>query len=386
MSVRIIFCSKGFLKFAKRVYNNLSVQSSECSNNWYCDFLHITPFKRNYCNVKKNCSVTSEVITDVNKNKYDISIGDEVNKFTEINILSDAQNSYPAKLNVENVSDYAPAIVPSFNLAAYVNNSPTLQEFVKLGVKLYKLEKQKDVAELILKLDFEDIKHYLTFLHDNGVTADQFGEFISRNPRIFNEDLANLQIRINYLSSKKFTSDMIARIITRNPEWLSVSTKDIDFRMGYFQLEFKLNGNEARYLAVKQPKLITYNLNHVRINTFSLKEEMGFNPNELKKMLLNKPLLFTKSKKHILERFNYLHNVMKLSHELISSQPEVLTCRVFRLQQRHKFLESLGRAQFNPTQPGYVSLKSLISGDDSEFCRDVAKSAVSVFNMFQKTL
>lgn len=50
------------------------------------------------------------------------------------------------------------------------------------------------------------------------------------------------------------------------------------------------------------------------------------------------------------------------------------------------FLESLGRAQYNPLLPGYVSLDAFIKTTDVEFCTDIAKSSVLSFNLFLKTL
>jgi hypothetical protein len=55
---------------------------------------------------------------------------------------------------IEDVSTFAPYFKPSFNFAAYVNNSPTLQELVKLGVNLHRLERKKGVPEFILQMEF----------------------------------------------------------------------------------------------------------------------------------------------------------------------------------------------------------------------------------------
>lgn len=62
----------------------------------------------------------------------------------------------------EDVSDIAPFIMPSFNLAAYANKSETLQQLIHMGVNLHKVENMKGAGELILKLDFEkDMKMHL---------------------------------------------------------------------------------------------------------------------------------------------------------------------------------------------------------------------------------
>lgn len=67
-------------------------------------------------------------------------------KTSELDILEPCQ---------EDVSDISTFTSPSFNLAAYVNKSRTLQELVKMGVDLNKIESRKGAAECILKLDFD---------------------------------------------------------------------------------------------------------------------------------------------------------------------------------------------------------------------------------------
>jgi hypothetical protein len=43
------------------------------------------------------------------------------------------------------------------------------------------------------------------------------------------------------------------------------STEKIDQRLGHFQKTFKLTGNEVRNLAVKRPRLITYDMAHIQV-------------------------------------------------------------------------------------------------------------------------
>lgn len=70
----------------------------------------------------------------------------------------------------------------------------------------------------------------------------------------------------------------------------------IDRRLGMFQNEFSLIGDEVRLLVTKQPKLITFSIHHLKVNTFSLREEMGFEAEQLKKMILDTPRLLSRSK------------------------------------------------------------------------------------------
>lgn len=78
------------------------------------------------------------------------------------------------------------------------------------------------------------------------------------------------------------------------------STEKIDKRLGYFQNKFNLHGNEVRALATKQPKIITYSIQHINTNTFVINEEMGFNEEETKKLLLDTPKIWMLSKLTIL--------------------------------------------------------------------------------------
>ncbi|KAJ9581401.1 hypothetical protein L9F63_023416, partial [Diploptera punctata] len=208
--------------------------------------------------------------------------------------LEEEKNSIIDPTN-EDVSHIAPYFRPTFNFAAYANKSSTLQELVKLGVDLHKLEKKKDVPDFLLRLDFEaNIKQYIIFLHDLGIPADELGSYFTKNPFIFKEDLDNLQVRVNYLKSKRFTNEMITRIVRKNPSWLQFSTEEIDGRLGYFQKNFKLSGSEVRRLASNQPRLITYDLMFVKGNTFAVKEEMGFTDHEIRRLLLKAPRLWMK--------------------------------------------------------------------------------------------
>ena len=91
------------------------------------------------------------------------------------------------------------------------------------------------------------------------------------------------------------------------------------------------------------------------------------------------------ARRKIVETFDYIHNVMNLSHLTIASQAEILTCRKSRVKNRHEFLMELKMVQYNPKKPGYISPKSLISGSDAEFCRDITKTSVETYNLFLKT-
>lgn len=77
---------------------------------------------------------------------------------------------------------------------------------------------------------------------------------------------------------------------------------------------------------------------------------------------------------------------MKIPHEMIVRQPQALFCRESRLRERHQFLQTINRAQYESTLPNFVSLIELTSGTDQEFAVNVAKSTPTTFNAFLKTL
>ncbi|KAG5346073.1 MTEF3 factor, partial [Acromyrmex charruanus] len=272
--------------------------------------------------------------------------------FAREDYLDDIKLPHPLDVCTEDLSDIGPPLTPTFSFAKYANKSRTIQKLVDLGVSLYKFEAKEGMIEYILNLDFDrDMKPYITFLHDCGVPADYLGTFITKNPNIFKEDMDDLHTRIRYLRAHNFSVSMIKTIICKNPNWLSFSTKDIDGRLGYFQSNFKLNGNEIRNLTVKGPKVVTFKMIHLMKNTFSIREEMGFDQMQVKKLLLTLPRLWSKNRDRLLSTFDYVHSEMQLQHDFITRMPHILLCRKTRLQQRHLFLVEMKRAQYDPSKP-----------------------------------
>ena len=286
----------------------------------------------------------------------------------------------------EDLSHIGPHITATYNLAKFADNSYTLQQLVKLGVELYKLESDRDVTEMLLTLDFEkDIKPYIQFLHDCGVMPERLGYFITRNPKIFKENMDDLHTRIRYLRAHMFSPDMIKSIVNKHPPWLSFKTKIIDYRLGHFQNAYKLSGEQVRHLTVTCPKLITYDMNRIRSSSFAVQEEMGFNLIQAQLILLQAPRVWIRAKVEVVKTFDYAHNKMKLSHKTIALQPIILLCRQHRLQRRHEFLVHLQKDQYDPLKPLYVSPKVLVTGTDVDFCNNVAKCSIDTYNLFLKS-
>ena len=81
---------------------------------------------------------------------------------------------------------------------------------------------------------------------------------MSKNAPLLFEQFDDITARVDYLLAKSFSMDQVNAILAGNPYWLSYSVEEIDRRLGYFQENFKLDGEETRSLAVAEPKLITW--------------------------------------------------------------------------------------------------------------------------------
>lgn len=98
--------------------------------------------------------------------------------FFRINPLDPVDES-----SIEFVNQISPALRKSFNLAAYVNVSETLQKLIQLNVDLSKIDKHTDLATYIVKCDFKkDIEPFVLFLLENKIEIANVGEILNQNP------------------------------------------------------------------------------------------------------------------------------------------------------------------------------------------------------------
>uniref|UniRef100_A0A3B4BI99 Uncharacterized protein n=1 Tax=Periophthalmus magnuspinnatus TaxID=409849 RepID=A0A3B4BI99_9GOBI len=186
---------------------------------------------------------------------------------------------------------------------------------------------------MLLRLDYEtDVATKLLFLKDIGVEDSCLGYIISRNPFILTQSLENLNTRVNYLKSKKFSQDTVASMVSRAPYLLSFSVKRLDNRMAFYQQQLNLSVANTRNVVSRLPRLLCGSLEPVKENL------------------------------------------------------KVLNTKYLRVKERHLFLEYLEKAQYDPTQPNYIALDSLISLPDETFCSELASAKLEDFCLFQKTL
>ncbi|XP_020824521.1 transcription termination factor 3, mitochondrial [Phascolarctos cinereus] len=275
----------------------------------------------------------------------------------------------------------------SFTLRDYVDRSETLQKLVLLGVNLSKLEKRRGVGTLLLRLDFKnDIQKILLFLKDIGVEDNQLGAFLTKNYITLTEDLENLRTRVAYLESKKFSKTDISRMIVNAPYLLSFPVERLDNRLGFFQKELGLNVQKTRDLVIRLPRLLTGSLEPVKENMKVYQLQLGFKHNEIQHMVTRIPKILTASKRKLTDTFDYVHNVMSIPHHIIVKFPQVFNSKLLKIKERHSFLTYLGRAQYDPQKPNYISLDKLVSVPDEVFCKEIAKASLQDFEIFLKTL
>ncbi|CAG0896920.1 unnamed protein product [Darwinula stevensoni] len=316
----------------------------------------------------------------------DLSVTSQIEEDQSDTDVEDVPPVFRKPRTSEDLDLQSPPLPASFNLAPFVDKSETLQQLVKLGVDLHRIQ-TKGKGEELAKLDFEKhVAPLIRFLMDLEIETESLGYILSKNFYLLLEGLDTLEERVAYLRAKKFTNNEIGAIVTRTPLFLSLRVETLDERMGWLQKTFRLKGDEVRLVVVKHPRLIVQPMMRFKGLVFSLHEELGFSLPQMKELLLGVPKLFTISTKHLMDRFAFFHREVGMKHEDFLSWPQVLQARLSRTRPRHLFLVRLDRAQYDPKLPLYVCLKDLVVLDDATFCTDIAKTPVEIYNRFLKTL
>ncbi|KAF2349733.1 Transcription termination factor mitochondrial/chloroplastic [Trinorchestia longiramus] len=287
---------------------------------------------------------------------------------------------------LKRLDEILPKVSQSFNLATFVNRSPVLQQFVKLGVNVSEYDKDVEKASYVLLLDFEtDVKPHLFFLYHLGVPPERWARILTKNPYILKEDLDVLTTRVQYLRSKKFSQNDIATLASY-PNWLSNSIESIDTKLAFIQKMFDLNGDEVRAVATRLPRIVFSDQMTIMDVYHLLSDEYAFTKAQLKRLFLNNPRFFHLCKYQTRAKMKLLIDKMMIPVDMVVKFNKVLTCRLHVLDNRHYFLKSLERAQYDPKLPRFVSLDALAVLPDELFATTVAKSTLEAYRCFQKTL
>uniref|UniRef100_A0A8C8RWZ9 Transcription termination factor 3, mitochondrial n=1 Tax=Pelusios castaneus TaxID=367368 RepID=A0A8C8RWZ9_9SAUR len=375
-SLSLLCSDNHFLQYGQRTYTSVSLGSrlqSTNSNNG-----QILSSETNLLSPVNHCQQQAEVIPSSDtKTLYED--WDDTRPLSALEEISEE----------EAVQIVAEPLLPlsSFTLEDYVDRSETLSKLVLLGVDLSKMKKRPEAAQLLLRLDFEkDITKIILFLKDVGLEDNQLGPLLTKNPYILAKDTEVLETRVAYLKSKKFGKEEVARMVSKAPFLLSFSVERLDNRLGFLQKELGLNVQKTRDLVVRLPRLLTGSLEPIKENYKVCQLELGFRHNEIQHIVSKVPRILTANKRKLTETFDYLHNVMGITHHLLLKFPQVLNSKVLKVKERHMFLTFLGRAQYDPKQPSYISLDKLVSVPDEVFCTEIAKASVQDFEKFLKTL
>ncbi|XP_019613565.1 PREDICTED: transcription termination factor 3, mitochondrial-like [Branchiostoma belcheri] len=272
-------------------------------------------------------------------------------------------------------------------LRTLVDHSETLQKLVHLGVDLHKVSRKRNAANLIAKLDFDSqVKEKLMFLLDVGVTKENLGSIISVNPFILGVELDRLEKRVQYLMSKKFKEDEIAGLVSRAPHLLQLSVQRLDNKLGWLQGNLQTTAAQTRHIVVRYPRVLTVSLARMKENLQVAQLQLGFSPEQLRTMVLRAPRMLSRDKYKLIAVFDYLHNEMGIPHHILACSPQVFNSRKQHLSARHQFLQKLGRAQYDPAQPGYICLENFFKLPDAVFCTQLAKVTMEEYQNFLKTL
>lgn len=279
-----------------------------------------------------------------------------------------------------------PFPIKSYNLAPYINHSPNLKVLFKQGVDLSNLEKKFDVANFIIKLDNESFLKKINFYNTKLYLKDQLGRIITRCPEILMELEQNIDVRLYYFKSKLFSDESISIMIIKTPKLLITPIKSLDENIGFIQKLFQLDGKELRHVISRLPKIIFHSRFSLQENVLSLDQFLGFKKDEIKLILLSDPRILIAGKYEIQQRFTYLHNTMKLTHDHLLHWPTILRTRISTIKPRHEFLVSINKNQYHKKLEHFVPLQALAIGDDIQFCTEVAKVPLQLYNDFLKTL
>ncbi|XP_018010618.1 transcription termination factor 3, mitochondrial [Hyalella azteca] len=318
----------------------------------------------------------------VNISKYD----EDTEKASYVLLLDFEKDIKPHLLWLAVLDRILPNVPQSFNIVTYVNRSKTLQELIKLGVNISKYDEDTEKASYVLLLDFEkDIKPHLFFLHQVGVPVEKWARILTINPYLLKEDLDVLHSRIQYLVAKKFTPQSIATVAAF-PIWLSHSIESIDSKLGFLQKEFHLSGAQVRAVATRLPRIVFYNQMKVRRVKYILSDEFGFSREQRAQLLVENPRIYHLCAYQTTDKLRLITKKMLIPVDMIVKCNKILTCRLHILDNRHFFLKSLDRAQYNPTLPRYVSPELLATLPDADFVSSLAKSTMEAYHMYLKTL
>jgi len=280
-----------------------------------------------------------------------------------------------------------PNLQPSFTFAGYVNESPILQELIQLGVNLTKWEKGRIPDEVIQLEPERDLRPIVRHLRRLGVTKNEdVGQILTQNPFILIYGPTIFKEKTDYFVRKKFSAEQLAVVMKGAPQLFSRSVEAIDARLGFFQSTFALTGDQVRETVVEHPQLFQMKLSLVKQVNFHMSKFLEFKPNEIRELFITVPSIFTMNPQNLQNRFDQLHVKMMIPHQTLVKFPYLLKVPKIVVSQRHKFLATIGKADYDPLSDSYTSLTAFTDFDDERFAQEVAGLDYQTYKNFLKTL
>jgi len=289
-----------------------------------------------------------------------------------------------APRNLEALDLLCPPLMPTFDVAAYANKSRTVQRLAALGVQVHKFNRDYRKLRLVLGKDFEeDIQPCVAFLESVGLDSAQVSSFLTHNPLVLGEPLETLDTRVQYLRDKKFSPQAVVDILTAFPQWLSYSIKEVDTNLGFFHKEFLLTGDQTRTLATNLPRFVFYERIKIYKKYHLLGDEFSLSKEQRSELLVNYPAVFMIGEENLQMKFRLFDKMGLSPAAIVANAPMVLTS-LHNLALRHYFLKSLGRAVYDPREPGYVSPTLLGLETDQVFASRLARSSLHRYYVWQR--
>ncbi|XP_074600033.1 mitochondrial transcription termination factor 3 [Brevipalpus obovatus] len=285
----------------------------------------------------------------------------------------------------EFIDEICPPPQPTFNIASMVNQSSTLKKLVDLGVDLFLLEQKRDIAEYLVRLEFDrHIKDHLFFLHHYGFPDDKLGNLITKNPLIFQEAIKNLQTRLRFLKDYGFTHDQILGILIAHPVFINYGVTSIKELFDFLRREYSLTKFDIPNLVSSYPKMISMSDMYFRDFTFCMTEEAGFDKEQIREIIIKIPNIFSKPRWKLINNYDFLTIEAGYTLPLIVHRPQPLLSTLRTLHSRVLYMKTLRLLQPDPKKPGYTPL-DLFEVRELEFL-DRLKLTRADFNRFLKTM
>ena len=148
----------------------------------------------------------------------------------------------------------------------------------------------------------------------------------------------------------------------------------------------KLTTEEILHILTKAPDIIaTCSISSMEEKFALLANDLRFNRQQLRNILLKQPSTLTFSVKSLLEKYKYCYSEMNMSPSSIARCPRVFQCSMERIKERHLFLKETGRIEEGMVIDDF-GLGAIVTPTDKNFAEKIAKSSLHNLQQFREKL